>query len=56
MPAVTKKKKKRNFSNIIIVEKMRDYSNDPFFKKKAEEAKIFLQQHPLPESFTKKSK
>lgn len=58
MPAVSKKRKtkKGNFSNIIIVEKMRDYSNDPFFKKKAEEARMFLKEHGIPESFKKKGK
>lgn len=52
----SKSKKKMNSGNIIIVEKMRDYSNDPVFKKKNEEARIFLEKHPLPEWFTKKSK
>ena len=54
MPAVSKKKSQSD--NIIIVKKMRDYSNDPFFKKKAEEARVFLKKHPLPESFKKKTK
>lgn len=57
MATGTKRKKKLNTtSNIIIVEKMRDYSNDPVFKKKAEEARIFLKEHGLPESFRKKRK
>ena len=57
MSAGTKRRKKINSTgNIIIVEKMRDYSNDPVFKKKAEEARIFLKEHGLPESFKKKSK
>lgn len=54
MPLITKKKIKND--NIIIVEKMRDYSNDPFFKKKAEKAKAFLEKHGIPDSFKKKSK
>ena len=54
MSIVSKKKRKSN--KIIIVEKMRDYSNDPVFKKKAEDARIFLKKHPLPESFKKKNK
>jgi len=45
---------KNQSSNITIVKKMRDYSTDPFFKKKAEEAIKFLKKHGLPESFKKK--
>ncbi len=57
MPAVTKRRKKtNNISNIIIVEKMRDYSNDPVYKKKVAEARIFLDKYGLPESFKKKDK
>lgn len=52
----SKSKKKNNDSNIIIVEKMRDYSNHPTVKKKGEEARAFLEKHPLPEWFTKKSR
>lgn len=51
-----KKKDITDTSNIIIVEKMRDYSNDPFVKKKAEDARELLKKYPLPEWFTKKSK
>jgi hypothetical protein len=40
--------------NITIVKKLRDYSNDPFFKKKTEEAKKFINKHGLPESFKQK--
>jgi hypothetical protein len=42
-------------SNIIIVEKMRDYSNDPLVKRKAKEAREFIQKHGLPK-FPKKKK
>ena len=42
--------------NVILVKKMRDYSNDPAFKKKAEKATIFLEKYGLPESFKKKGK
>lgn len=38
-------------SNITIVNKMRDYSNDPVVIKKAERATEFLKKHPLPEEF-----
>jgi hypothetical protein len=51
MPAVTKKEQT---SNVTIVKKIRDYSNEPAFKKKAENAIKFLKKHGLPESIKKK--
>jgi ribosomal protein L31E len=52
MPAATAKKDQTN--NVTIVKKMRDYSKEPAFKKKAENAIKFLKKHGLPESFKKK--
>ncbi len=52
MPAATIKKGKIN--NITLVKKMRDYSNEPAFKKKADNAVKFIKKHGLPESFKKK--
>ena len=54
MPAIEEKKKKAN--QVTVVKKMRDYSNEPAFKKKEEKAKAFLKEHGLPEAFTKKKK
>ena len=54
MPSIAIKKEKN--SSVTIVKKMRDYSNDPAFKKKAEKATIFLEKYGLPESFKKKGK
>ena len=51
MPAATAMKDQ---SNVTIVKKMRDYSNEPVFKKKAEDAIKFLKKHGLPESIKKK--
>lgn len=51
MPAITMKKEKSN--EIIVVKKLRDYSNDPAFEKKAKKAKSFLKKHGLPKAFTK---
>lgn len=39
--------------NVIVVKKMHDYSDDPFFKKKAEDAKAFLKKHGLFEKLAK---
>ncbi|AEV98289.1 hypothetical protein A4D02_22960 [Niastella koreensis] len=40
--------------NIIIVKELRDYSNDPFVKRKREEAIEFLKEHGLPKEYTDK--
>lgn len=50
----TSKSSKDQFLNITIVKEMRDYSNDPVFKKQVEEAKAFLKEHGLPKSYTDK--
>lgn len=54
MPTVAVKKDKSG--NVIVVKRMRDYSNEPAFKKKAEKAMGFLKKHDLPKSIAKKSK
>ena len=54
MPAVALKK--NNKSQIAIIKKMKDYSKEPVFKKKAEKAITFLKKHGLPKAFTKKKK
>lgn len=52
MPPVALKKGRTN--EITVVKNMRDYSNEPVFKKKAEKAKAFIEKHGLPKHFTKK--
>jgi|GEM_PF-511005 len=52
MPKAIKTTKLGN--QITIVKNMRDYSKDPYFVKKFEEAKIFLKKHPIPERFKNK--
>ena len=54
MPEIVLKKKKKN--NVAIVKKMRDYSNEPAFKKKLEKAVSFLKKHGLPKVISKKKK
>jgi len=54
MLAVAVKKDKPG--NVVIVKKMKDYSKDPAFKKKAENGIAFLKKHGLPKAFKKKSK
>jgi len=50
----TSKTNNDQFLNITIVKELRDYSKDPYFVKKAEEAKEFLKKHGLPKSYTDK--
>lgn len=45
---------KKKSSDITIVKKMRDYSQEPFFKKKDESARAFLKKNGLPKSFKEK--
>jgi hypothetical protein len=39
---------------VTIVEELPDYDNDPYFVKKAEEAKAILEEHGLPKEYTGK--
>jgi len=55
MSIVIPNKKSNKKSHIVTVDKnMKDYSNDPFFVKKTEEAAAFLKKHGLPAGFGKK--
>jgi hypothetical protein len=54
MPAVAVKKEKS--SEVAIVRKMKNYSNEPAFKKKAEKATKFLKKNGLPKAIAKKTK
>ena len=46
----------QKYTDVNIVKKMRDYSQEPTFKKKAAKARAFLKKHGLPKSFKNKSK
>ena len=54
MPAIAIKKERSG--SAAIVKKMKDYSNEPAFKKKAEKVTAFLKKNGLPKSFTKKTR
>ena len=53
MPIATSNK--NNKTDIVVVKKVKNYNNEPVFKKKAEKAKAILNKHGLPDSFRKKS-
>jgi len=38
----------------VISDKVRNYADEPYFVKKADKAKEFLRQHPIPERYLKK--
>ena len=42
-------------SKVIVNSKVRDYGNDPFFVKKANDSKTFLEKHGFPKAFQKRS-
>lgn len=44
-------KKKPNKNGVIVVKKLRNYDNDPYFIKKAEKAKALIEKygHPFEE-------
>ncbi len=44
---------KEKVSNVTVVKKMRDYSKEPVFKKKAENAALFIKKNGLPQTFRK---
>jgi len=48
--------KKERSGNVAVVKKMKDYRNEPAFRKKAEKATTFLKKNGLPKSFAKKTK
>jgi hypothetical protein len=54
MMAVAVKKEKKNKSSVTVDENMRDYSNDPHVRKKAEAARTFLKKHGAPKSSGRK--
>ena len=45
--------KEKPFDNAVVSDKVKDRGNDPFFIKKAEKAKEFLQKHPFPDHLKK---
>ena len=53
MDTPKKQKLKKNFGAKIDAN-MKDYANDPFFIKKAEESKVFLEKHGFPEALLKR--
>jgi hypothetical protein len=52
--AVAAVKKEKANTNVNVVKKMRNYNNEPAFKRKAAKASAFLKKNGLPK--TKKSR
>ena len=51
----TKKRNQKIKINAIISSEVKDYGNDPFFIKKANDSKAFLEKHGFPEELVRKS-
>lgn len=49
-----KKKGVKKIGNAIISDKVRDYGNDPFVLKKAEQSREFLEKHGFPKELLNK--
>jgi len=54
MLSESKKKYQKPKINAIISSDVKDYGNDPFFIKKANESKAFLEKHGFPEELMRK--
>jgi hypothetical protein len=52
--ATTTEKKKTVKKKVVVDKNMRDYSKEPVFIKKHQEAWAFIQKHGLPEDLVKK--
>lgn len=54
MQKLSKKKEQKKVAiTAIISSNVKDYSNDPFFIKKADDSKAFLEKHGFPEELMK---
>ena len=56
MPATAVKKTRKAANKrkgVVVSKKVKDYSNDPFFVKKAKAAESFLKKHGLPPTFAR---
>jgi hypothetical protein len=53
--SMTPQEAKEKASNVMMVKKIRDYSEESVFKKKAEKAMAFIKKHGIPKSFKKKA-
>jgi hypothetical protein len=50
-----KKHIQKGSSKAVVNSTVRDYGNEPFFVKKANDSKEFLEKHGLPKAFHKRS-
>jgi hypothetical protein len=49
------KHQQKGRSNVVVSPTVRDYGNEPFFIKKANDSKQFLEKHGFPKAFQKRS-
>ncbi len=49
------KHRQKGSSKAVVKSTVRDYGNEPFFVKKANESKQFLEKHGFPQAFQKRS-
>lgn len=49
------KHRKKGSSKAVVNSTVRDYGNEPFFVKKANDSKRFLEKHGFPKAFQKRA-
>lgn len=49
------KQQKKGSSKAVVNSCVRDYGNEPFFVKKANDSKWFLEKHGFPKAFQRRS-
>jgi hypothetical protein len=49
------KHQQKRHSNAIVNSEVKDYGSEPFFVKKANDSKRFLEKHGFPKAFRRKS-
>ncbi len=54
MEAAEKKQAIKNQSKTIVSDKVKDYSNEPFFVEKGKASKAFLDKHGFPKELVEK--
>lgn len=52
-PNDNKPNAQKKVGNAIVSKDVRDYGNDPFFVKKADDSQKFLEEHGFPEAYLK---
>lgn len=53
--STVKKTEQKNYYNVVVSNDVKSHASDPYFVKKAEKAKAFLEKNPIPTQLLKKN-